>query len=362
MARTTSAIFLVLVSVAAYVSLGYVTERTHFSHVLFLFALAFGAYVKFGTNKYFFLKIALLTAFFFRFLFLFSWPTLSDDYFRFIWDGRLLAAGINPFEQLPSYYLKLPEQIPGINPQLYHQLNSPQYYSVYPPVCQFIFAASAWLAPESNWVLVVIMRLTILIAEVGNIRILLKLLQYYNKTAKQVLWYALNPLVIVELTGNLHFEALLLFFLLSSWYFMTQQKLLFAGILFGLAVSVKLVPLLVMPLILAQLGWRKFVVFGSAAGFSFVALFVPFFSPTILLNIGQSINLYFQKFEFNASIYYLFRWLGSLMAGYNPIAILGPSLSLLTAVLISIVAFKGRKNLPEKQPDYWLGAFSLYFF
>ncbi len=359
---TTFTIFLVLLSAAAYCGIGYFTERSHIITLLLLFALTFAAYVHLSTGKYFFLKISLLVAIIFRIIFLFAWPALSDDYFRFIWDGRIVLAGFNPFEHLPSYYLTLQKQIPGINPALYNHLNSPQYFSVYPPVCQFIFATSAWLSGESNWGMVVMMRLTILAAEIGNIFILLKLLRHYKKPATQVLWYAFNPLVIVELTGNLHFEAILLFFLLSSWYLLTQQNLLIAGILFGLAVSVKLVPLLLMPLILAQLGWRKFAVFGTAAGLSFVALFLPFLSPTVLLNIGQSLNLYFQKFEFNASMYYVLRWLGHLLADYNPIAFIGPGLSLLTALLISILAYKSRKNLPEKRPEYWLFAFSIYFF
>ncbi len=360
-ATTYTFIFLVLLSVAAYLGIGYFTERTYFLKLLLLFVPAFVAYIYLSAGKHFF-KFTLLAAVVFRTLFLFSWPTLSDDYFRFIWDGRLVLAGFNPFEHLPSYYVTFPEQIPGINPELFSHLNSPDYFSVYPPVCQFIFAVSAWLSGESNLGMVVMMRLTILAAEIGNIFILLKLLRHYKKPATQVLWYTLNPLVIVELTGNLHFEALLLLFLLSSWYGITQQKFILAGILFGLAVSVKLVPLLLMPLILAQVGWRKFMVFGSTAGLSFVALFIPFLSPTVLLNIGQSLNLYFQKFEFNASIYYGLRWAGSLLIGYNPISYIGPSLSLLTALFISTLAYKNRKNLLEKQAECWLFAFSMYFF
>jgi alpha-1,6-mannosyltransferase len=214
-------IFLVLISGAAYLGIAYYLNRVHFLPLLFLYTLAFAAYGALSTGKFFFLKILLPVTIIFRVLFLFSWPALSDDYFRFIWDGRLVVAGFNPFEHLPSYYLTFNEQISGINAELFQQLNSPQYFSVYPSFCQIVFALSAWLAPQNNWGMVLIMRLIVLTAEIGNIVILLKLLRYYQKPAKQVLWYALNPLVIVELTGNLHFEAFMLFFLFAFYYWLS---------------------------------------------------------------------------------------------------------------------------------------------
>jgi len=242
-------ILLLVISAAAYLGLGYFTERSQFWQVIWLFTLAFGAYLKLGQSQYS-LKILLFTAVAARLLFLFSWPALSDDYYRFIWDGRLLVAGHNPFAQLPSYYLPVLSQIPGLNPELYQHLNSPQYYSVYPPVCQYVFALSAWLSWESNRGMLIIMRLFLITAEVGNIYFLIKLLHHYNKPIRHVVWYALNPLVIMELTGNLHFEALVLFFLLGSLYLITQKKIIFAGILFALG------------------RWRKIVAFAGNAHFT----------------------------------------------------------------------------------------------
>ena len=63
-------------------------------------------------------------------------------------------------------------------------------------------------------------------------------------------------------------------------------------------------------------------------------LFLPLFSGTFLSNFGSSLNLYFQKFEFNASIYYLLRWIGFQLKGFNIIQIVGPILSLLVLVII----------------------------
>ncbi|QMU28820.1 DUF2029 domain-containing protein [Adhaeribacter radiodurans] len=293
---------------------------------------------------------------------MFSWPSLSDDYFRFIWDGRLRVAGENPFLHLPSYYQTLPTPIPGINLELFKHLNSPHYYSVYPPVSQFVFAFSAWIAPESNWGMVLSMRFIILMAEAASIVFLIKLLQHYHIPVSRVAWYAFNPLVIVELTGNLHFEALLICGLLGSIYLLKRHKLLLSGAILGLAIGVKMIPLIFMPFLLAHLGWKKFLVFASATGFTLCLLFLPFLSQALFQNIGQSLNLYFQKFEFNASVYYVFRWLGSLVLGYNTIGVLGPFLSLATFVTIMAAAYQNRNRFNQNLLTYFLLALSIYLF
>ena len=66
---------------------------------------------------------------------MFAIPALSDDFYRFIWDGRLLAAGINPFAGLPGEFLNEPALVAkGISNELYGLLNSPTHYTIYPPV------------------------------------------------------------------------------------------------------------------------------------------------------------------------------------------------------------------------------------
>ncbi|PSR56909.1 hypothetical protein AHMF7605_27135 [Adhaeribacter arboris] len=359
LSRTT--LLLLLVSAASYLGLGYFTERSSFIQLLFFFTVSFAAYFQLARQPLS-LKVILSTAIFFRFLLLFSWPALSDDYFRFIWDGRLLIAGENPFLHLPTFYLTQLNQISGINLELFHQLNSPHYFTVYPPVCQFIFAFSAWLFPESNWGMVVCMRFILIVAELGTLHFIIKLLLHYHMPVKRVVWYALNPLVIVELSGNLHFEALVLGCLLASIYLLSQHKLLLSGWAFGLAIGVKLIPLIFLPFLLAKLGGKNFFIFTGAAGFILLLLFLPFLSKEIFQNIWQSLDLYFQKFEFNASVYYVFRWLGAIWLGYNIIGILGPVLSLVTFLIILVMAYRSRQISEQNLPTCFLFALSVYFF
>ncbi|MDQ4141505.1 MAG: hypothetical protein M3142_13430, partial [Bacteroidota bacterium] len=157
---TLNSFLLLVVSAVSYLFLGYYTERSNFTLLLLLFGFAFAAYYKLSQRKLP-VKTIFWAAILFRFLLLFSWPALSDDYYRFIWDGRLLAAGKNPFLHLPTFYLSNPDKITGINSKLLEQLNSPEYYTVYPPICQFIFAFCACLFPDNNWGMVIGMRLFI---------------------------------------------------------------------------------------------------------------------------------------------------------------------------------------------------------
>ena len=90
-------LLLFLGSLAAYIGLLYFTRRTDFTQLILLFTLLFAAYVPFTQKTWAesHFQAAIVAAFVFRLALLFAWPNLSDDYYRFVWDGRLLAHGIN---------------------------------------------------------------------------------------------------------------------------------------------------------------------------------------------------------------------------------------------------------------------------
>ncbi|PRY07389.1 hypothetical protein CLV24_12338 [Pontibacter ummariensis] len=347
-------------SAAAYLALAYATPRTDFSQLLWLYAALFGAYLYLINTR---LPVwqGLAAAVLFRLLFLLAMPALSDDFYRFVWDGRLLTAGLNPFLHLPQYFL-LPDapQVAGITEELYSQLNSPNYYSVYPPVAQAVFWLGAWLFPGNLLGSVIVMRVVLLLAEAGSILLLLRLLRKMGLPDKQVLLYALNPLVILELVGNLHFEALMIFFLLLALYQLSYQRVAVSGVAFGLSVASKLLPLMFLPFLLRRLGLYQFTLFGLIVLLTLVATFYPLVSAEVLLNIFQSIDLYFQKFEFNASVYYLLRWLGYRLAGFNLIWVLGPFLSFVALVAILTMATVKKLGSMKRLAGYMAAALTVY--
>ncbi|MBW8050556.1 MAG: hypothetical protein FVQ77_09495 [Cytophagales bacterium] len=336
-----------LASLTGYICLSYFTDRTNFYQVFILYSFLFLSYAYLLSKKSdtFDYKTGILAAILFRISLLFVLPNLSDDFYRFIWDGRLMTNGENPFAFLPTDYLQH-----GINKDLYDHLNSPDYYSIYPPVCQFIFYTACKLFPESILGSVVVMRLFILLAEAGSIFLLNKLMKTFQIPQKAVLLYALNPLVIIELVGNLHFEAVMIFFLLLAVYLLARAqstsqlikgryKEAGSAISFAIAIGVKLLPLIFLPLLLKRLGFKKSIFYYLIVASCVLILFIPFFSISHLTNLLSSFSLYFQKFEFNASIYYIVRWIGYQIVGYNIIIQAGIALAATTAVLIGFITY-----------------------
>jgi len=152
-----------------------------------------------------------------------NFPNLSDDIFRFIWDGRLIQAGYHPFVSLPSQII---DQYTGINQALYDRLNSPSYYSIYPSVPQLIFWLSTLKASSSYISEAIVMKSIHLIFELGTLRLVWLLLKQYQLPTKYWLLYALNPLIIVEVLANVHHEGVMIFFLMACLYFLNRKQMI----------------------------------------------------------------------------------------------------------------------------------------
>ncbi|MBL4625516.1 MAG: mannosyltransferase [Flavobacteriales bacterium] len=299
----------------------------------------------------------------FRLLVLFAFPNLSDDVFRFICDGRLIINGENPFLHLPTWYLESGNAIAGLNDELYEQLNSPNYFTIYPPILQYIFAFSTWIFPHDIYASALVMKSFIFLAECGSLFLLLKLFKQFEIHSKYIAIYALNPLVIIELTGNLHFEALLIFFLLLSVWWLVKNQISLSAIAMALAICSKLLPLLFLPFLIKRLGLKKSGIYFGIIALLTTLLFTPFLSEALFLNLYESVDLYFQKFEFNASIYYIVRWVGFQVKGWNIIQIAGPVMAAITTIVILVIALRERvvthKSLFQKMSIALLIYFSM---
>ena len=351
---------ILLFSLLGYIFLSYYTQRSDFFQLIGLFGalfLCYGLIIQQWGEDY---KLLTLISILFRFALLFSIPNLSDDLYRFTWDGRLFANGENPFLHLPEHYINSDINIKGITRELYDNLNSPHYFTIYPPLCQYIFWIACKMSPESIAGSVLIMKCFIFLSEIGSILLIVKLLQKFKLPEKNVLIYALNPLVIIELTGNLHFEAIMIFFLLLAIYFIIENKFILSAICFGCAVGAKLLPLLFLPLLIRYIGFKRTVYYSLITGLFAAVLFLPFINEELVANLSSSIDLYFRKFEFNASIYYIARWIGFKIYGYNIIAKAGVALSLLTFLFIIWLAIKEKRGNWEL-PQSMLFALSIYF-
>ena len=309
----------------------------------------------------------LVTSFLFRIIFLFSLPSLSDDFYRFIWDGRLWNAGYHPFAELPSSYVQ--QGITGIDQALFSKINSPDYFTIYPPISQLVFWLSVKISPQSILGSVIVMRFIMLFAEAGSFFIMHKLLRRFGLPSKNILIYALNPLVIIELTGNLHFEALVIFFVLLSVYLLLTNHWIGSALSIAMAIGAKLVPLIFIPALVGIIGIKKSIRYGLVTILFLLILFFPLLDWQVFQSISKSLGLYFNKFEFNASLYYLVREYGFWKYGYNIIQTAGWKLGLIAGILILLVSFrKGltwnsliTENTYPSLITKWMWSLSIYF-
>jgi len=285
-----------------------------------------------------------IVAFSIRLVFLFSTPALSDDFYRFIWDGRLIEEGLNPFAYLPNQIIKENLLIGSNNLELYHQMNSPNYYSVYPPILQLLFFISAKLSFGYNDVAIFNLRLFILLAEFGTFLYLQKILNFLQINKTKIFLYLLNPLIVIELTGNLHFEGVMIFFLTASFYYLLINKYSFSSFFIALAISTKIIPLIFLPVIVNKIGWKNGLIYSTFSIGIIISLFLPFVNQQLIPNFSSSVSLYFQKFEFNASVYYLLREIGYKIIGYNAISIIGKVLPIISLCLILLISFSSKRN------------------
>ena len=336
-------IIFLLLSLIGYIILGYHVERSDFFSLITIYSFIFLAYLLLYhlnfDNKH--INLLLGGAILFRLALLFMLPNFSDDYFRFIWDGRLLNNGLNPFTILPSTFIESNVvQLQSVNQgNLFKHLNSPDYFTLYPPISQFVYYIGAKLSPDNVKGSVIIMRLFILIADIGNIILLSKLLKYFRVNTKNIILYALNPLIILELTGNLHFEGIMLFFLLLAVYLFIKGFWDYAAIAFSFSIATKLIPLMFLPFLWKRLLKKQLVLVYLIIGLSLYVFFAVFIDASFINNISSSLDLYFQKFEFNASVFYIIRWLGFLFHGHDIIQVAGPILALLTFSSIMYLAY-----------------------
>lgn len=178
-----------------------------------------------------------------------SWPTLSDDMFRYIWDGRVQAAGINPYR-----YASNAAELAHLRDDLiWSNMNRPNAVTIYPPGAQIIFAATWRVFPDS----VVGMKLVMIAATLLAGWLLVKLLRSLNQPPERVLIFLWNPLLVFEVAHAAHADALYLPLMVGAFLLRVRSPSdrvswrheAGIGIMLGLATLIKLYPaMLVIPL------------------------------------------------------------------------------------------------------------------
>lgn len=350
-----------LVYIAGVVVMGYFLPRSSAIPLFSIYAGCFVLYWRFyqlsrnGLDT----KKILLLAVVLRLVLCFSTPSWSEDYARFLWDGHLVSQGLDPYAEKPSNLITEPDLASERMEELYGLMNSPHYHSVYPPSNQLVFLLAATFGGESVLSGLFVIRSILLLFELLTFYMLYLLLRNFRQAAHKITLYALNPLVIMEVIGNLHFEGMMLTMILAGIYFFQTHRYASSGGALGMAVSIKLSPLMLFPAFLNRLPRKAFWGFGLAAGAVMGLLLAPLLFAWE--GFSQSLNLYSDSFEFNASIYYLFRQLGYWLEGYNTIGVLGPLSKVTTFILIVFVSLRNKNPDARSLSETLLSVYLIYF-
>ena len=356
--NTLYAVLSAIVLSVATLWISFIPTQSDFFEIIFAGGIAFASYTYlsfFSSTK---TRHILVLGLIIRIGLIFPFPNLSDDIYRFVWDGQLSAQGMNPYGYLPSDIIS---DMDGLYWQeLFSNMNSPGYFTIYPPVTQFIFYISTF-AGEHIWWSAFTIKISFLLAEVFTFIGIVRLLEHLKKKTSLVAIYFLNPLIMIEGMGNLHFEIIMVSFLVwAIYYTVIKEKIAIGAFFFALSIASKLLPLMFLPYFLFKLNGINRLKF-FAFGLIFLLLsFLPIIIGLDFANFGSSIDLYFQKFEFNAGIYYLMRHLGQLWSGYNLIHYLGPLLGVTAVLLILKKAYSTIEYSLQQFLDFAFFSFCAY--
>lgn len=332
---------------AAIASLPDLLDQCHLYILLSVlaFALMLAAY-RVGRNLTRRMTIAAAAfAVLFRIAMLFSPVTLSQDIYRYVWDGRVSAHGVNPYRYLP----KAPELESLRDDDVYPNISSIDHYTVYPPLAEAMFAAGAWLGDPS----VLPIKIIFALFDLGCLALLIPLTSAMACERRNILLWAWNPLPIAEFAGSGHSDSMMIFFLLLAvWLWSTGRKK-GGWLAIGGSIAARLVPVVTFPLALAVLKPRRILTPLFWSSLALVVCFAPYLTDFHLVrNWSESSRLYAGTFIFNASFFEILLWARQAFHLFYPATEI-PRLALACNLVFgaiwiaAIVVFWRRRNTPS---------------
>lgn len=231
--------------------------------------------------------VGLVLAAMWHFLFLVRPPGPDDDVHRYVWDGRIQRLGYNPFIVVPS-----DPALSGLHTLETRNLNNPNLPSPYPPGAQLFFRGVTAIY-ESTFAL----KVAFVLCDWAIVALLFNVLRRSGQGAHWVLAYAWNPLLATEVAGSGHVDIVGALFLFVSVAALERRWRTVAALAFGLAVSVKLLPIVLLPIY-----WRRIRLRDAAlTAIAIALLYVPFLDHG-RIPIG-SLGTYVRSFRFNDPLF-----------------------------------------------------------
>jgi len=281
----------------------------------------------------------------FRLTLLFTTPTLSDDIYRYVWDGKTAAHGINPYVHAP-----LAEALADLRDEtIYPNINHKEIPTIYPPVTQMVFRGLYALSATVTG-----FKAGFIIFDLLTIGVLLLILKTLSLNLCRVLIYAWNPLLIIEIAGSGHADIVGIFFLTVALYMLLQRKIVLSILALVLSFLTKFIAILLLPVIaLAKRESR------AALAFLFIIVSALFYLPYAAAQkqLFSALLTYGATWQFNGSAFSL------LLAVFEPLnmelslLISKGSLAVIFAAVYLFFLMRFNREVPVKgsSPVFELG-------
>ena len=191
-------------------------------------------------------------------------PYLSDDVNRYVWDGRVEAAGINPYRYIPVDPHLAALRDDAIFPNVNRSTYAP---TIYPPVAEYIFFIATRVSESLTW-----MRTTMVCFELASVALLLRLLVLLGLPRERILIYAWHPLALWEFAGSGHIDAAVIAFVALAIWARRRETAWLTGSLLAAAALVKFFPAVIFPALYRRWDWKM----PAAAAATAVVAYLPF--------------------------------------------------------------------------------------
>jgi hypothetical protein len=198
---------------------------------------------------------------------LFDYPFLSTDAFRYVWDGRVQGAGINPYRHIPA----APELSFLRDGWIYPNINRADYaVTIYPPAAQMLFFLVGRIGDSLTNI-----RLWFVLIEGATVWLLLDLLRRIGQPAQRIVAYAWHPLAIWEIAGSAHIDGpMVAMTVFGIWLVAVLRRPVLGAVAFAVATLMKPLAALALPLAWKPWDWRA----PAAAIAVGVVLYLPYLS------------------------------------------------------------------------------------
>ena len=175
-------------------------------------------------------------------------PILSTDVYRYVWDGRVQAAGINPYSFVPAD----PALSVLRDAAIFSNINRADFaVTIYPPVAQAFFYLVTRLGEN-----ITVMRLALIACETVTIAVVIDLLRRFDRPVTMVAAYAWHPLPIWEIANNGHVDALMIALAMAGLWLFIRMRPLASAVAIALGMLVKPYLVLMMPALWRPWDWR----------------------------------------------------------------------------------------------------------